>query len=92
MCCSRAGGWGSRHAVLEHGVSARWDPLSFHFPNALAESQESLNILGTSLLQSSTPKAEIPNTAGDWLDRDLEIQAPQQCIGSALAVYLFVSI
>lgn len=65
--------------------------LSFHFSNALAESQESLSILGISLLQSSAPEVQIPNTAGDWLAAQETEVWKYRLLSSALAVYLFVS-
>lgn len=66
--------------------------LSFHFLNALEEFQGSLSILMTSLLQSSTPEAEIPNTAGGWLAAQETQIWKYRLLGCALAVYLFFSI
>lgn len=60
--------------------------LSFHFPNALAESQGSLSTLGISLLQSSTPEVQIPNTAGDWLAAQETEVWKYRLLSSALAV------
>lgn len=85
MCCSKAGApymrfWGTK--PLHPDILSR-----FHFSDVLAESQGSLSILRTSLLQSSTPEAEIPNTERGWLAAQKTKIWKYMLLSSALAVH-----